>query len=96
MDTKKTVMVTSLLYSLTTQIFSLIIFLFHARVKNVLVKQSANVGKYNIHVANTAVAKQKGNAQTHMIKTMAILITANIWKNVMLFSSLAIYISIIY
>ena len=96
MDTKKTVMVTSLLYSLTTQIFSLIIFLFHARVKNVLVKQSANVGKCKFHVANTAVAKQKENAQTHMIKTMAILITANIWKNVMLFSSLAIYISIIY
>ena len=96
MDTKKMVMVTSLLYSLTTQIFSLIIFLFHARVKNVLVKQSANVGKCKFHVANTAVAKQKGNAQTHMIKTIAILITANIWKNVMLFSSLAIYMSIIY
>ena len=92
MDTKKTVMVTSVPYSLTKQIFSLMIFLFHARVKNVLVKQCANVGKCKFHVANIAVAKQKGNVQTNMIKTMAILITANIWKNVMLFSSLAIYI----
>ena len=32
----------SVLYSLSEQIFSLIIFLFHARVRNVLVKQSTN------------------------------------------------------
>ena len=80
------------LYSLAKQIFSLMIFLFHARVKNVLVKQSANVGKCRFHVANIAVAKQKGNVQTHMIKNMTILITANIWKNIMLLNSLAIYI----
>ena len=85
-------MVTSVLYSLTKQIFSLMIFLFHARVKNVLVKQPANEGKCRFHVAHIAVAKQKGNVQTHMIKNMTILITANIWKNIMLFSSLTIYI----
>ena len=57
-------------------------------------KQSANVGQCRFHVANIVVAKQKGNVQTHMIKNMAILITANIWKN-MLFSSLTIYKSLI-
>ena len=30
---------------------------------------------------NIAVAKQKGNIQTHMIKYMSILLTVNIWKN---------------
>ena len=60
MDTKKTVMVTSVLYSLTKQIFSLIIFLFHARLKNVLVKQSANVGKCRYHVANVGLPRKKG------------------------------------
>ena len=74
-------MVTSFLYSLTKQIFSLMIFLFHTHGKNALVKQSANVGQCRFHVANIVVAKQKGNVQTHMIKNMAILITANIWKN---------------
>ena len=63
MDTKKMLMVTSVLYSLTKQIFSLMIFLFHAHVKNVLVKQSANVGKCRFQVANIVIAKQKGNAQ---------------------------------
>ena len=57
-------------------------------------KQSANVGQCRFHVPNIVVAKQKGNVQTHMIKNMAILITANIWKN-MLFSSLTIYKSLI-
>ena len=80
------------LYSLTKQIFSLMIFLFHACVKNVFVKLSANVGKCRFHVANIAVAKQKGNVQPHMIKNMTILITANISNNIMLFSSLTIYI----
>ena len=68
------------------------IFLFHARVKNALVNQSANAGKCRFHVANIAVAKEKGNVQTHMIKNMTILITANIWKNIMLLNSLTIYI----
>ena len=80
------------LYSLAKQIFSLMIFLFHARVKNALVNQSANAGKCRFHVANIAVAKEKGNVQTHMIKNMTILITANIWKNIMLLNSLTIYI----
>ena len=92
MDTKKTVMLTSALYSLTKQIFSLKISLFHASVKNVLVKQSANVGRCRFHVANIEVAKQKGNVQTRMIKNMTILITANICKNIMLLSLLTIYI----
>ena len=55
-------------------------------------KQSANVGKCRFHVANITVAKQKGNVQTHMIKNMTFLITPNVWKNIMLFSSLTIYI----
>ena len=92
MDTKKTVMVTSTLYSLTKQIFFLMISLFYASVKNVLVKQSANVGRCRFHVANIEVAKQKGNVQTRMIKNMTIVITANICKNIILFSLLAIYI----
>ena len=92
MDTKKTVIVTSVLYSLTKQIFSLMIVLFHARVKTVLVKLSANVGKCRFHVSNIAVAKQKRNVQPHMIKNMTILIAANIWNNIMLFSPLTIYI----
>ena len=56
------------------------IFLLHARVKNVLVKKSANVGKCRFHVANIVVAKQKGNVQTHMNKNITILITASILK----------------
>ena len=56
------------------------IFLLHARVKNVLVKQYANVGKCRFHVANIVVAKQKGNVQTHMNKNITILITASILK----------------
>ena len=92
MDTKKTVIVTSVLYSLTKQIFSLMIVLFHAHVKTVLVKLSGHVGKCRFHVPNIAVSKQKRNVQPHMIKNMTILIAANIWNNIMLFSSLTIYI----
>ena len=48
--------------------------------------------KMQIPCCKCWVAKKKGNVQTHMIKNMTILITANIQKNVMLFSSLIIYI----
>ena len=48
--------------------------------------------KMQIPCCKCWVAQKKGNVQTHMIKNMNILITANIQKNIMLFSSLIIYI----